>query len=145
MDFTIGRTLGSRELASSKVKSFINESRERRLKHCPAHEAHSTCFGRARPLKETGDLIALLDRSRGLFGVALRHVVTLARAHFQFARLAFGIKRLDAQIELMQPAIVLLVIAKGEPEAVASRQVADNSGESGAIVFNPTDMHSFAT
>src|SRR5258706_12631877 len=44
----------------------------------------------------------------------------------------------------MQPAIVLLVFAEREPEAVAGGQVADNSGETGAIVFDATDMHGFA-
>src|SRR5713101_789835 len=45
----------------------------------------------------------------------------------------------------MQPAIVLLVLAEREPETVASSQGADNSGEAGAIVFDPTNVHGLTT
>src|SRR5258707_10408080 len=45
----------------------------------------------------------------------------------------------------MQKAIVLLVLAEREPETVASCQAADNSGEAGAIVFDPTNMHGLTT
>src|SRR6267378_4306864 len=108
MDFTIGRTLGSREFASSKVKSFImnfagrrpgdrlQRSRSsvyfilderghlRRLGVVGQFELKGSTYHweRGRPRSQlTTDLIVLLDRGRALLEVALGHVVTLARAH----------------------------------------------------------------
>src|SRR5712675_503223 len=117
MDLTMRRTVGSSELASSIVNSFIcffEATRTLRTKH-------STDLASA----------ALLhDR---ISGFRLRHVITPTGTNFQPLLLSFGVYCFNPQGQFMHLPIVLFIFGQCEAETVARVEIAEDACQTGAV------------
>src|SRR2546429_7408437 len=80
----------------------------------------------------------------GFSGFSLWHVVAATGTDFQSFLLAFRIDGLHAQYQLMHSSVISLVFTERKPEVVTRVEISDHACEAGAIVFDATDVHSFA-
>src|SRR4051812_19751482 len=117
MDLTMRRTVGSSELASSTVNSFI-------------------CFFEAKGTlrtKHSTDLASAALLHDRISGFRLRHVITSTRANLQPLLLSFGVGCLYPQGQFMHPPIVLFIFSQREAETVARVEIADHARQTRAV------------
>src|SRR5262249_44292941 len=126
--------LGSSELASSTVNSFIAINDEAGATAASlANEAHSKLFGKM-----------LLLRNGGLFTFRLWHEITSTRTDFQTAIFAFLVARFNPHSKFMHSAVIFFAFRECETKTVARREVAHNSRQTCSVVFRSINAQGFA-
>src|ERR1051326_265274 len=175
MDFTIGRTLGSREFASSTVNSFIRLAQAGHRHQCTKcgcvfNEAYSTdlitaallcvefydrhrrsrrlfraMVTRGVQLTEEYNSLQLFPDGRRFGSFRLRHVITTARTHLESSHFALCVSGFYAHDEFVHAAIVFFLIAEGEAEVVPRVEIPNHARQAGAVVPHAADVNSFAT